>query len=448
MNGVSLENNSNNITKLPKKELFIIMVIFISEISSLIYISPFLTFMIQGFGIKEKDVGYYAGGIISSFMIGQFISNFIWGKISEKIGIKPVILIGLFSTSVCTILFGFSNNIYMPFIIRFLGGLFTGNLGVTKTYLYLITDKTNEAIGFAMLPVGMCIGATAAPAIGGLLANPRELWPNQIDDSHIFSKYPYLLASIVISIIPIFGFLVGYIFINEPYKNNDINSINIIENDTNNKIYNKNIIITILIYFNMRMSSLGSESIIPLLQATSKKNKGLELTSKNIGVNLMISAIFLAIFSIMVIPKLKNRYGTLKLFKCAQLLSPFTNVSISILSDLRYLLNPIELSVVTIILIIIRGSVITITVILINLLINNSTEKKYIGRINGISQSFAALGSTIGPALSGILFAWSISNNINFPFDVHFSFIIFSLFSCINIIIINYVDNSITNRIE
>ena len=116
MNGVSLENNSNNITKLPKKELFIIMVIFISEISSLIYISPFLTFMIQGFGIKEKDVGYYAGGIISSFMIGQFISNFIWGKISEKIGIKPVILIGLFSTSVCTILFGFSNNIYMPLL--------------------------------------------------------------------------------------------------------------------------------------------------------------------------------------------------------------------------------------------------------------------------------------------------------------------------------------------
>ena len=123
------------------------------------YVSPFLPFMIQSFGINEKDVGRYSGLILSSFMLGQFLSNYIWGLISEKIGIKPVLLMGLISSFICTIVFGFSNNIIWAIITRLLQGIFSGNLGVTKTYLYLITDKSNETKAFAMYPVGMCIRA-------------------------------------------------------------------------------------------------------------------------------------------------------------------------------------------------------------------------------------------------------------------------------------------------
>ena len=77
----------------------------------------------------------------------------------------------------------------------------------------------------------------------------------------------------------------------------------------------------------------------------------------------------------------------------------------------------------------------TISMILVNLMINNSGEKKYLGRINGFSQSLAALGSIFGPLLSGIMYSWSISNNKHFPLDIHFAFIIFSLMSITNIFI-------------
>ena len=134
-------NIDNNITPLPKKELFVILTVLISEMSSLMYISPFLYYMIKSFGINDENIGYYSGGIISAFMAGQFISNIIWGIISEKYGVKKVILFGLLSSSISTIIFGFSSSFIWAILTRFINGILTGNLGVTKTYIYLITDK-------------------------------------------------------------------------------------------------------------------------------------------------------------------------------------------------------------------------------------------------------------------------------------------------------------------
>tara|TARA_B110000003_G_scaffold276374_1_gene322500 strand:- start:19634 stop:20971 length:1338 start_codon:yes stop_codon:yes gene_type:complete len=421
----------NAITPLPKKKIVVILIILISEMSSLMYVTPFLPFMIKSFGINEEDVGRYSGLILSSFMLGQFISNYIWGLISEKCGIKPVLLIGLFSSFICTIIFGFSSNIIWAIITRLLHGLFSGNLGVTKTYLYLITDKSNEVKAFAMYPVGMCIGAIFSPAIGGLLETPSKYWDN-IGENHIFGIYPYLLPSIVISILPLFGFIICYFNIEEVYKKEEENSE--IEIIPFKQIFNKNVIITSVLYFNIRLSLMGSDNLFPLLLATSKNYKGLNFNSTSIGIIFMISAIFLMLFSIIVIPKLKTKYGTYNLFLTVQVFNPFTLFMISLLSDMNKLTN-IVLYIFSCLFFILKGSTATISIILVNLMINNSAEKKYLGRINGFSQSLAALGSIIGPLLSGLMYSWSISNNQKFPFDIHFAFIIYSLASVTNIFI-------------
>ena len=190
-----------DINPLPKMQLFVILIVLISEMSSLIYITPFLPFMIESFGVEEKIIGYYSGSIISSYMVGQFFSNIIWGYISERIGIKPVIMFGLLSSSICTFIFGFSKNLTWVITTRLVQGLLSGNLGVTKTYLYLITDKSNEAKAFSVFPVGMCIGSIIAPAIGGLLETPSKIWPS-IGENDLLFIYPYLLPSIIISILP------------------------------------------------------------------------------------------------------------------------------------------------------------------------------------------------------------------------------------------------------
>ena len=257
---ISLNIEQNNITPLPKLKLFIILTVLTSEMASLMYITPFLTFMIKSFNIDEEDIGYYSGVILSSYMTGQFFSNLFWGYLSEKVGLKPIILFGLLSSSVCTILFGLSKSIIWAIFVRLLHGLLSGNLGVSRTYLYLITDKTNETKAFSLFPVAICIGAIIAPAIGGLLETPSKIWSN-INGNHIFNIYPYLLPSIIISFLPFIGFIMGLFFIKEPYKNETENT----EIETTAFLLNKNIYICIYLYFNIRLSLIGSDNLFPLL---------------------------------------------------------------------------------------------------------------------------------------------------------------------------------------
>ncbi|CAN8255156.1 unnamed protein product [Cochlearia groenlandica] len=60
---------------------------------------PYLYFMIKDFHIakEEEDIGFYAGFVASSFMIGRVLTSIFWGKLADRNGRKPIILIGNFS---------------------------------------------------------------------------------------------------------------------------------------------------------------------------------------------------------------------------------------------------------------------------------------------------------------------------------------------------------------
>lgn len=53
--------------------------------------------MVRDFHVtkSERTIGYYSGMIGAAFGIGQFASSFLWGSISDRIGRKPVLLIGM-----------------------------------------------------------------------------------------------------------------------------------------------------------------------------------------------------------------------------------------------------------------------------------------------------------------------------------------------------------------
>jgi hypothetical protein len=59
-------------TPLPWPEISVALVVLTTEAISFQYLFPFVPFMVRGFGIREEDVGFYAGWIASAFMVGQF----------------------------------------------------------------------------------------------------------------------------------------------------------------------------------------------------------------------------------------------------------------------------------------------------------------------------------------------------------------------------------------
>ena len=74
-----------NVTPLPKKQLFILSVITLTEPMDMVFLFPFVYFMVQDFGVAKSDeVALYVGILSSSFPASQFLTSFLWGYLSDR----------------------------------------------------------------------------------------------------------------------------------------------------------------------------------------------------------------------------------------------------------------------------------------------------------------------------------------------------------------------------
>lgn len=146
-------------------------------------IFPFVFRLVNETGVtkgNEDRTGYYSGIIVCSFLSSwtftpqpynrsaQESTFFLvetlfilqWGRLSDKIGRKPVVLIGLSGLTLSMFSFGLSRTFPALVASRSLAGLLNGNVGVLKSVLGEITDDTNTAQGFAFLPIVWSVGST------------------------------------------------------------------------------------------------------------------------------------------------------------------------------------------------------------------------------------------------------------------------------------------------
>lgn len=98
-----------------------------AEPLALTSVFPYLPEMIKSFGIPQDNVAKWAGLVGSTFSISQSLFAVPWGRLSDKIGRKPTILIGLVNVMFCFLLWGTSKSLAQALTARFLMGLGNGN---------------------------------------------------------------------------------------------------------------------------------------------------------------------------------------------------------------------------------------------------------------------------------------------------------------------------------
>lgn len=94
-------------------------------------IFPYVAKMVADLGGFDEEkqkaqISLYAGMVTSAFAFAEFSAGVPWGRLSDKIGRKPVLLTGLVGTALSMILFGFARSIPMALLARALGGLLNG----------------------------------------------------------------------------------------------------------------------------------------------------------------------------------------------------------------------------------------------------------------------------------------------------------------------------------
>ena len=143
-------------------------VIVFSSMGFGLVLPPFV-FVAKNLGATEMLAGF----IVSSFAMGQFLATPVWGKLSDKHGRKPILLLSMIGSTVAYALMAWadwSDSLWMLLGSRFLTGLMAGNFAAATAYVADITPPEKRAQGMGMVGGAVSIGFMSGPAIGGLLS--------------------------------------------------------------------------------------------------------------------------------------------------------------------------------------------------------------------------------------------------------------------------------------
>ncbi|KZT38806.1 MFS general substrate transporter [Sistotremastrum suecicum HHB10207 ss-3] len=184
------------VTPIPKFQIAVLLFLSLAEPVTNTVIYPFVNQLIEETGITKGDygkVGYYAGLIESLFFVAEALMVLHWGRLSDKIGRKPVLTIGVMGLATSMLSFGLSKTFWALVVSRSLAGALCGNVGVIKCSMAEMCDDTNLADVVAFLPIVWPVGSTIGPLIGGALSHPFERFPRVFGSNQFWEEYPYFL---------------------------------------------------------------------------------------------------------------------------------------------------------------------------------------------------------------------------------------------------------------
>lgn len=129
---------------------------------------PLLPFYGQSFHAQPWQIGL----IFSAYSMGSFFGEPFWGRLSDRVGRKPILVSTTLANCICYGALAFAPSIWFAFIIRFLGGMAAGNGSVIQGYIADVTAPEDRAARMANLGAAYNIGFILGPVAGGFLAKP------------------------------------------------------------------------------------------------------------------------------------------------------------------------------------------------------------------------------------------------------------------------------------
>jgi MFS transporter, DHA1 family, tetracycline resistance protein len=128
-------------------------------------IIPLLPFYAESFGASAFTIGLLG----TSFSLMQFLFSPLWGRWSDKIGRKPIILVGLMGSCLSYLGLALSTSLAFLFIARIVGGIAGAHIPTAQAYIADVTTPENRAKGMGMVGAAFGLGFIFGPAIGGIL---------------------------------------------------------------------------------------------------------------------------------------------------------------------------------------------------------------------------------------------------------------------------------------
>ncbi|MEC8258300.1 MAG: MFS transporter, partial [Candidatus Thermoplasmatota archaeon] len=176
---------------------------------------PFLTYLVEDLATSQGivEVGLWVGLLMTSYSAAQFLFSPFWGSVSDRIGRRPVLMVGLVGNTVFFTMFGLANTLFIALTARFMAGVFNGNLAVARAYIGDVSTPAQLNTRMGLIGAAFGLGFTIGPFIGGELSNPATKWDLFVGT--IFETYPYLLPCVAAGALSLVSFVYAYFYLPE-----------------------------------------------------------------------------------------------------------------------------------------------------------------------------------------------------------------------------------------
>ncbi len=145
---------------------FILLTVFIDMLGLGILI-PVIPFIVRQFSESAFTVGLLS----MSFALFQFVAAPVLGRLSDRHGRRPLLLVSLFGSAIGYVLFGFARSLAMLFAARVVDGISGGNISIAQAYIADVTEPKDRSRNFGLLGAAFGMGFIIGPAIGGALSH-------------------------------------------------------------------------------------------------------------------------------------------------------------------------------------------------------------------------------------------------------------------------------------
>ncbi len=380
------------------KDPALLVLAFIIFVNSLAYgtIIPLLYPYAVRFGITPASLAV----LFASYSVAQFIATPILGRLSDRFGRKPVLLICLLGTSLSLAMFAAATNIFMLFAARLIDGVTGGNISVAQA---MIADKTrgdDRAKAFGVLFAAFGGGFVAGPAVGGLL-------------SQFGLTAPFWFAAALALV----GTLLGQLILRETLPKEA-------RQPSKEPLFRFKSLLDALflpitgeILAISFLSAIAQNAFIIGVQSFTVDN--LKLSSAQTGIMFTAVGIINIFTQVLGLRILLNKFkNTTAIITVSLILSALTMAALTWVHTTNTFL-------VVLFAFAIFSSPISA---IITSLLSDRTKNEDQGGILGINQSYNSLGQIIGPLLAGVVAARMATNNIFFLSGVILAFAVVASF--------------------
>ena len=130
-------------------------------------IIPFLPAMARDLGASD----FVAAALVASYSLMQFLAVPVWGRISDRVGRRPVLLWSIAASALGMVFLGLAQSLTTVFLARLWSGAATANIAVAQAYIADVTKPRERAKGMGIIGMGFGLGFMIGPFIGGELGH-------------------------------------------------------------------------------------------------------------------------------------------------------------------------------------------------------------------------------------------------------------------------------------